>query len=176
MNIQLIFSGELSFSLQQLFNNIGDRAVIDHIGYKCSSNSEYKKMKNLFMSVHQKYAVWAHEAYISKRRITYVRLKIPFSIDTDHGKQEISYLEIQDQKHNGSQISGIDHIEILPKEKVTQDLLIEELRLFQYDVKLGGKEHHITYDFEIPYLSSKKLLVKIPKEPLVEKIKRDEMK
>ncbi len=176
MNIQSIFSKELLYALQQLFNKIGDRAIIDHAGYKCASHSEYKKIRGLFMSQQQQYGIWAYESYISNRKITYVRLKHPIVLNTKHGKIEINYLEIQDQKPDSSQVSGIDHIEILPKEKVTQELLIEELRLFQYNVILGGKAHHVTYDFEIPYLNNKNLLVKIPKEPLVEKIKRDEMK
>lgn len=176
MNIQLIFNKELLHRLQQLFNNIGDRAVIDHIGYKCASHSEYKKVRGLFMSQQHHFAVWTYESYISNRKISYVRFKKPVIIITVHGEIQINYLEIQDQKPDGSQISGIDHVEILPKEKVMQKLLIEELRFFQYDVNLGGKEHHITYDFKIPYLNGKNLLVKIPKEPLVEKIIREEMK
>lgn len=176
MNIQLIFSKELLYALQQLFNKIGDHATVDHVGYKCSSHSEYKKIRGLFMSQQHHFAVWTYESYISNRKISYVRFKNPVTIITMHGEIQINYLEIQDQKPDNSQISGIDHVEILPKGKITQELLIEKLQLFQYNVKLGGKEHHVTYDFEIPYLNNKNLLVKIPKEPLVEKIKRDEMK
>lgn len=176
MKIQTIFTGTFISTTQQLLQRIGDRVTVDHAGYKCKSHSEYKKVRGLFMSQHQNIAIWAYESYISERKITYVGLKDPLVIHHKHGKTAIHYLEIQDQKPDNSQISGIDHIEILPKGMITIELLIEELRLFQYDVKLGGKEHHVTHDFEIPYLHDKNLVVKIPKEPLIEKIKRDEMK
>lgn len=85
-------------------NNIS----IDHICYKCASSEEFEKLRNEFEFKDR----FVYQAIISSRRIAYIGMQDPLNSYLG----EVYFLELCDQKSDGSQIGGVDHIELIPKE------------------------------------------------------------
>ncbi len=137
-------------------------AVADHICFKCESAEEFERMRAMFEGE----SVFVYQSIISKRRIAIVKFLTP--IATSLG--DISFLELSDQKPDGSQVSGFDHIELYPKSGQLED--------FVYDLEEKGiifekvvRPHHTTFDVTI----FDQFKVRLEDGPLVEKIKKDEM-
>ena len=144
-------------------NNLHFAALADHICYKCESASEFEGMRELF----EKNSAFVYQSIISKRRIAVI--KLPKPIQTSIGA--IWFLELSDQKPDGSQTSGFDHIEIYPA-STTVEYMLEQIgkRGFQFD--RIERPHHTTHDLTF----ENGFKIRIEDEPLVDKIKREEMK
>lgn len=140
-----------------------DKATADHICYKCDSMKEFESLRGML----EPESAYIYQSYIAGRRIAVIRLKAPFPSYLG----DISFLELSDQKPDGSQISGFDHIEIFPAEGTIESLLAH---LGDRNIKphIVERPHHTTWDF--PIHGTFKL--RIEPEALIEKIKREEMK
>lgn len=141
-------------------------ATADHICFKCGDSDEFERMRALF-EVHNSFM---YQSWISGRRIAII--KLPDPVDT--ALLPIKYLELSDQKSDGSQVSGFDHIEIVPD----GDVNYESIEKFVEMLNSGGetflkseRPHHTTYDTTL----SSGLKIRIEPEDLIEKIARDEM-
>ncbi|MBP9827943.1 VOC family protein [Patescibacteria group bacterium] len=137
-------------------------ARADHICYKCGSQEEYEELRAFF----DYHSDFVYQSIISARRIAIVKFTTP--IATELG--DIWYLELSDQKPDGSQVSGFDHIEIYP---LTGSLDDFALQLEGQGVALEKtvRPHHTTYDT----LLSDSFKVRLEPDALVDKIKREEM-
>jgi predicted metalloenzyme YecM len=138
-------------------------ALADHIGYKCVSSQEFEHIRHLF----ERPDVFIYQSFISGRRVAII--KLPSAIQTYFN--DISYLELSDQKPDGSQESGFDHIEIYPAFSTVGDTikLIEQSGI---RFTPSGHAHHNTFDI----LLENGFKVRLEPEPLIKKIIRDEMK
>ncbi len=138
-------------------------AVPDHICYKCSSSENFESMRKLFESESE----FIYQSIISKRRIAYIKFKKP--IETDLGP--IWFLELSDQKPDGSQKDIFDHIEMYSPKLSYENFA---MKLQKAGVKMieVQKPHHTTYEIQL----SSGFEVKITPELLLEKIKREEIK
>lgn len=143
----------------------------DHICYKCGSHEEFEHLRRLF----EMSGFYLFQSVISERRIAVI--KLPRPILTVFGK--ILFLELSDQKPDGSQTSGFDHIEIYPLLRTikgnpltgTENLLgCLDIRGVHFEKVVHP--HHTTYDIQI----ENGFRIRIEEEPLIEKIKRDEMR
>lgn len=134
--------------------------VADHICYKCSSKEEYEAIRSLFED--QGVSFW--QSYISGRRIAVVQL--PKEFHTHWGP--IRYLELADQKPDGSQKSGWDHIEI---RTWYYDETIKCLLEAKKDVEEKVRPHHTTHQIILP----NKFRFVFTNEMLVNKIRYKEM-
>jgi len=150
----------------QAFNQWAEQVVppviVDHLCFKCGSKSEFEDLRRLFeLSV-----PFLYQSVIAGRLIAIIKLSKP--IVTALG--EIYYLELSDQKPDNSQVSGFDHIEIYPKEGEIE-VFVEELSKKGIDANKVVRPHHTTYD----YFLKDQFKIRIENEPLIEKIKREEM-
>lgn len=149
-----------------LFNSwiasVQPAARADHICYKCGSLEEYEELRAFFD--HQ--SVFVYQSIISARRIAIIKFSTPIS--TELG--DIWFLELSDQKPDGSQVSGFDHIEIYPQEGSLDGFAMQ---LEQQGIALEKtvRPHHTTYD---TFLSDS-FKVRLEPDALVDKIKREEM-
>ncbi len=136
---------------------------VDHIGYKCASADEFESMRRML----EPESVFMYQSVISHRRIAIIKLKIGFR--TALGA--CTYLELSDQKPDMSQESVFDHAEIYPIAG-GEDALV--LLLTQKGITLHKvvKPHHTTHNVDM----GAKFVLKLCAEPLIEKIKREEMK
>lgn len=139
------------------------KAIADHICYKCASSEEFEQMRTMF----EQESVFVYQSIISNRRIAIIRLKN--AIATTLG--EIWFVELSDQKADGSQRSEFDHIEIYPKTGSMEDLvkILEEKGVI---VEKVFRPHHTTFDIAI----HESFKMRIEPEALIEKIIRDEIK
>lgn len=135
----------------------------DHFGLRCSSKEIYEKQRELF-SFHSRFM---YESIISKRRISIVGLSE--EVETSVGG--LAYLELSDQKPDGSQVDQFDHIEIVPT-SISYDELVETIRSQGGEVLETIRPHHTTHDIVLP----SGFIVKLSREMLIDKIKREEMK
>lgn len=142
-------------------HNLEKRSAADHICYKCATKESFESMRSMF----EKESIFIYQSIISKRRIAII--KLPDSIQTSLG--EIRYLELSDQKPDGSQKEGFDHIEAYPLNRSYFDM-VEELQKKERIVEVI-RPHHSTHDIEI----GKGFLFRCTEGPLIEKIKREEM-
>ena len=135
--------------------------VADHICFKCESSSEFESMRKMFES----HSSYFFQSIISQRRIAVVKFLKSFEMVVG----PIAVLELSDQKPDASQKSGFDHIEIYPINKTVEDVVkfLEEKGIV---VEKESKPHHTTWDFFVDGFR-----VRIEEEPLIEKIKREEM-
>ena len=141
---------------------LGGKALADHIGYKCDSTAVYEQMRSLF----ETNSTYIYQSLISERRISIIKLKKPFV--TMLG--EISYLELSDQKPNGSQKNGFDHVEIYPSE-MSLEKLVQFVQTQGERGEASIKLHHSTHNFSlIPGFT-----LKIESCELIQKIKDEEM-
>lgn len=137
--------------------------VPDHICYKCSSSEEFEHMRQFF----EKDRTYMYQSFISGRRVAII--KLPHNIGTH--LNYIRYLELSDQKPDGSQVSGFDHIEIYP-DVGTVESLVQELSKNNAHFQIRNRTHHTTYDTTL----EGGLKIRIERECLIEKIKREEMR
>lgn len=133
----------------------------DHICFKCASRKEFESMREMLESE----TLYLHQTIISGRRIAYLRFKN--DIETSLGP--ISFLELSDQKPDGSQQSGFDHIEVFPT-SLPYSEYVEHFKKTEQVVEVV-RPHHTTHDIDI----GDGFLFRCTAEPLVEKIKREEM-
>ena len=138
------------------------RARADHICYKCDSSEVFEFIRSLF----EERAGYIYQSIISKRRIAII--KLPKSIDTILGP--IHFLELSDQKPDSSQTNRFDHIEVYPV-CWTYDAMVDELSKTESVIQ-ADRPHHPTHDI----LISDTFLFRCTREPLIEKIKREELK
>ena len=138
-------------------------AQADHLCYKCGSHEEFEHLRRLFETECQ----FLYQSMISNRLIAII--KLPRAIPTLLG--EIWFLELSDQKPDASQTSRFDHVEIYSKNKLAE-WLADHASTIGIVTKRIVRPHHTTYDIPI----DGGFLVRFEDEPLVDKIKRDEMK
>lgn len=153
----------LEFNQFCVENNLLEKVQADHIGLKCSSSELYEKQRALFDFA----CTFGYQSIISKRRISVVGLLT--GIKTEVG--DFKYLELSDQKPDGSQTDVFDHAEIVPT-TISYDELVDILRTKGVQLKENMKAHHTTYDVVL----SSGFVVKLSREMLIDKIKRVEMK
>jgi predicted metalloenzyme YecM len=143
-------------------NEMQTLAVADHIGYKCSSKEVYEEWRAIF----EMNSVYQYQSIISKRRISIIKLTTP--LKTILG--EIQYLELSDQKPDGSQKDGFDHVEVYPA-GISYDELVHELEENGNNVQEVKKPHHSTHNISL----REDFKLKIEPEALMTKIQREEM-
>lgn len=151
----------------ELFNafaakhGLSGRAQADHICYKCESKESFEGMREMF----ERESDYIYQAIISRRRIALIHFKR--GIETSLGT--IHFLELSDQKPDGSQKDGFDHIEAFAVGRSYDDM-VKEFEVSENVVK-AERPHHTTHDIEI----GGGFIFRCTHEPLVEKIKRTEM-
>lgn len=133
-------------------------AQADHICYKCGSTEEFESLRKMLETE----SAFIYQSTVAGRSIAIIKMHRSFA--TPLGP--ISFLELSDQKPDGSQKSGFDHIEIYPLTG-TMDELAQSLGGFEKVVR----PHHTTYDKSIEGCFK----VRLEEELLLEKIKREEM-
>jgi predicted metalloenzyme YecM len=139
-----------------------DKAQADHICFKCGSSASFEAIKALFEHESQ----YIYQSIISGRRISYIRFKRGI-----HSKLgDIDYLELSDQKQDGSQKEGFDHIEVFSTVG-TYEEMVHELSQ-KLPVVHVARPHHTTDDIEI----NSDFIFRCTQGPLIEKIKATEMK
>ncbi len=134
----------------------------DHICYKCDSIESFESMRALL----EQHSDYFYQSPISKRRISVIKLKQ--GIETVLGT--INFLELSDQKPDGSQKNGLDHIEVYGT-AISYDEMVAKLSKSEKVIKVE-RPHHTTHDIEI----SESFLFRCTQGPLIEKIKQEEMK
>ena len=137
-------------------------AVADHICYRCVDAEEFERLRAMF----EHDSRFIYQSIIAKRRIAVIGFEP--GIPTTLG--ELRVLELSDQKPDGSQTSGFDHIEIFPTQGTVDDLAAQLTGQGTHFEKVV-RPHHTTYDAAI----SGTFKVRLEAEPLLEKIKREEM-
>jgi predicted metalloenzyme YecM len=137
-------------------------ARADHLCYKCSDAIEFEFLRGLFETA----SCFIYQSIISNRRIVIIKFKKP--LETVLG--QVWFLELSDQKTDGSQTGGFDHLEIFPSAGSIEQL-VEQLTEQKVPLEKIVRPHHTTYDAEI-FGSFK---VRIEPESLIEKIKKMEM-
>lgn len=140
-----------------------DKITADHFGYKCVSSEEFETHRAIF----EKDSAYIYQSVIAGRRIAIIKLKKP--IETICGP--LYYFELSDQKPDGSQKSGFDHLEFFPKERSVEEA-VEYLKNKGVPVTKVERPHHVTYD--MPLTDTYK--IRIEREGLIQKIVREEMK
>ena len=137
------------------------RTRADHICYKCGSCKSFERLRGML----EEHSAYLYQSVISQRRIAYIKFKQP--IKTALGP--IIYLELSDQKPDGSQIEGFDHIEVYPT-SISYEELVGELSATEKVVHIE-RPHHTTDDIELP----NGFTFRCTAGPLIEKITREEM-
>lgn len=137
----------------------------DHIAYKCSSRKEFLDIRELFEQAGAKF--W--NSPISDRSIAIIFLQKP--LETELG--EIWFLELSDQKPDGSQQSGFDHIEAYPVDPNHELRLLVDLlnEISDSKAKYRDRKHHSTWDL----LISEEFQLRLEEGPLINTIKKREM-
>lgn len=141
---------------------LADRAAADHICYKCASTDSFKTIRAMFEGE----SAFIYQSIISKRRIAIVR----FNRTLETALGPINVLELSDQKPDGSQSEGFDHVEIYPTQGSTDDL-VAYLRSQDVVIETVSRPHHTTHDLVL----ENGFKVRVEDGPLLEKIKTDEM-
>ncbi len=133
----------------------------DHICYKCESSNSFEHIRTLFESE----STFIYQSIISGRRIAYIKIKNP--INTVIG--DIHYVELSDQKPDHSQKEGFDHIEVYPT-TISYTDLIQQIQQTTPIIEVV-RPHHTTHDVAL----GPDHVIRFCHEPLVQKIKRQEM-
>lgn len=138
----------------------------DHISYKCAHRDEFERIRWLFEDEGASH--WT--ARVSGRSISYIILPKP--IPTALGN--IRYLELSDQKPDGSQKSGFDHIEVYPLDcdRPLEEIVLLLNALGVSKVSFTNRPHHPTYDLVINEAGFE---LRLEKEALIETIVRREI-
>ncbi len=137
------------------------RALPDHVCYKCQSHASFEEVRGMLENDSE----YIFQSIISGRRIAIVRLKQ--GIETSLGK--IYFLELSDQKPDGSQSEGFDHIEVYPVGR-TYEEMVREFEESESVIKVQ-RPHHTTHDIAL----EGGFVFRCTHEPLIEKIRRLEM-
>ncbi len=137
--------------------------IADHFCYKCGSPEEFVRIRG-FLELDSKFT---YQSVISGRLIAYLR--VPIELSSEFGP--LRYLELSDQKPDGSQTSGFDHVEIYPAAGSSYDNLHRALVERGVEFNHVDRPHHTTHDHAL----SKTFTLRLTQEPLITKIKRDEM-
>lgn len=145
-----------------LDSNLVGKVSADHIGLKCSSAEIYEKQRLVF----EFNSRFVYQSIISKRRISIIGLLE--GLPTVVG--DLNFLELSDQKPDGTQKDVVDHLEIVPT-SISYEELVSIITEKGYMLKETIKPHHSTYDVILP----SGFVVKLSREMLVDKIKRDEL-
>ena len=143
-------------------NYLIGKVVVDHIGLKCSSKEKYEALRSVFEGASR----FIYQSIISSRRIAIIGLIE--TVPTEIG--DLKYLELSDQKVDGSQGDGFDHIEIVPT-TILYEELIEMLTEKGLQLKEAVRIHHTTHDIKLP----SGFIIRLSREMLLEKIKREEV-
>lgn len=143
-------------------NELVGKVAADHVGLKCSTKAKYEFQRELF-EVDSRFL---YQSIISKRRISIIGLNE--GLETVVGP--LNYLELSDQKSDGSQIDLIDHLEIVPI-TISYEGLLEIIKNNGIEVKEIIRPHHTTHDVVLP----SGFIVRLSHEMLIDKIKREEM-
>lgn len=143
-------------------HNLVGLVKADHIGLKCSSKEIYESQKTLF-DFESKFI---YQSIISNRRISVIGLNQGLSTVVG----EINYLELSDQKPDGSQRDQIDHLEVIPV-GIPYDQLVTLLLSKGVAISETVRPHHTTHDIKL----ASGFVVKLSREILIDKIKREEM-
>lgn len=144
---------------------------IDHICYKCANKDEFEKIRGWFEF--EKDLIY--QAIISKRRIAIIiftnKLRSKFG--------DVCVLELSDQKPDNSQVSSIDHVEIIwTSESLDKNTgknyedLKNKFIEFRFKLEEDAKPHHTTYNFNLP--DGKE--IKLSAESLVNKVSGEMVK
>lgn len=142
--------------------NVESKAIPDHICFKCDSKEVFESVRSML----EPESVFVYQSYISNRRIAVIKLKKVF--ETDLGP--INTLELSDQKPDNSQATRFDHIELYPLEE-TYDAFVADLQEKGAKLEKVVRPHHTTYDV----LLDDGYQLKLTRDQLIEKIKRNEM-
>jgi predicted metalloenzyme YecM len=145
---------------------IAGLAYADHICYKCDSKRVFESVRAMF----EEHSIFIYQSIISERRIAYIKLR--GSLPSILGP--IRYVELSDQKPDGSQKNGIDHVEVCPAQKITPGgasytMLVQRLQETSM-VREVVRPHHTTHDIDI----GDDFIFRCAGEPLIDKIKREE--
>ena len=143
-------------------NEIQELASADHIGYKCSSKDEFENWREIF----EANSSYIYQSIISKRRIAIIKLSTP--LQTILG--DIGYVELSDQKPDGSQKDGFDHVEVYST-GVSYDELVHLLERKGIQIESVKKPHHSTHNISL----RDDFKLKIEPEALMTKIQREEL-
>lgn len=131
----------------------------DHICYKCDSSDSFERLRKLFESE----STYIYQTIISGRRIAYIKMER--TITTASGP--IAFLELSDQKPDGSQRDDFDHIEVYPI-AFSYEEMVQRLSKTE-KVTTVTRPHHTTDDIDI----GEGFLFRCTREPLIEKISRE---
>ena len=152
-------------------HNLRNRVYADHICYKCGSRESFERIRTLFEPTRK----YLYESTIGGRTIAYIRLMRP--IDTFLWESptlgEIKFLELSDQKPDGSQRDGFDHIEAYPLRYSPYFSYEEMIRVFGVSevVKYVERPHHNTHDIDI----GGGFLFRCTRGRLIDRIKNEQM-
>jgi hypothetical protein len=138
-------------------------ATADHLCYKCADAAEFEAIRALFEAE----SAYLYQSLISRRRIAIIKFRAP--VPTALG--DIWFLELSDQKLDGSQTSGFDHIEIFPASG-TVESLAAALEAKGTAFEKVVRPHHTTYDAII----DGDFKVRLEPERLIEKIAAEELR
>lgn len=148
------------FCIAKKINSEG--IIIDHICYKCESKEEFETLRSYFEFDDK----FVYQSIISKRRIAYVGFGTPLTSIFGN----VCYLELSDQKPDGSQKATVDHIEPISV-GISYEEMLKRFTLPSTEVEETTKPHHSTHD--ITYDCGIK--IKMNHEQLIHKIYRDEL-
>jgi predicted metalloenzyme YecM len=141
-------------------HDLKGRAKADHICYKCASPKSFETIKILFESGSR----WIYQSIIAGRRIALIKLTSP--LESVLG--EIDLLELSDQKPDGSQTEGFDHIEAYAIDGDYSGF-VDYFKARGVEVKEVRRPHHTTHDIKL----DKGLIFRLTQGPLAEKIKKE---
>ncbi len=151
----------VTFNAFSIKHSLSGRALPDHLCYKCESKASFENIRVMLESESE----YLFQSIISGRRIAIVRLKQ--GIETVLGK--IYFLELSDQKPDGSQSEGFDHLEVYPVER-TYEEMVREFEVSETVVKVQ-RPHHTTHDISL----EGGFVFRCTEGPLMEKIRLSEM-
>ena len=136
-------------------------ARADHICYKCGSRKSFESIRTML----EGYSDFAYQSVISERRIAYIKLR--GSVPSELGP--IRFIELSDQKPDGSQVEGFDHIEVYPLAGTYIEMIVW---LGKAGIQLTKvkRPHHTTHDADI----GNGFIFRCSPGPLLDKIKREE--
>ncbi len=138
-------------------------AKADHLCYKCASSESFEKIRAIL----ENESVFVYQSIIADRRIAVIKLKK--SLTSIIGN--IDVIELSDQKPDKSQKEGYDHVEVYPV-NFGYEQLVSELKNKGVEIKEVVRPHHTTHDIK----TESGLLLRLEREPLMDKIIREEMK
>ncbi|MEN9582403.1 MAG: YecM protein [Candidatus Parcubacteria bacterium] len=135
--------------------------ITDHICYRCGSNKSFKELYEAYCER----AALIDVSQFGGRSIAYFLLNSHF--DTKM-LGDIRYLELCDQKLDGSQVEGFEHVEVYPRNVGHMNSIIAGLRKTD-NVVVKVRPGRTTYDIRV----TMGLTFTIEPEPLIEKIMRE---